>query len=157
MIDYDGLKTIFGDKLPEPNVFFATVAANAIVPNYSTLRKELGLSPARTNRAVWKKFEKAFAESGPSVIKVQSVSVDPKSVSVTTDSQRVLTATITPPDATNKTVTFTSQDPTKATIQSQSGLTCTVLTKAELGPVNIIVTTQDGNKTDTCVVTVIAQ
>lgn len=67
MIDYDGLKTIFGSKLPEAHIFFATVAAHKYVPSYQALRKGLGLSPSHTNRKVWKIFTKAYANSGPVV------------------------------------------------------------------------------------------
>ena len=65
MIDYSGLKTIFGDKLPEAHIFFATVAANKYVPSYAFLRRELGLSSAHTNRKVWKKFVEAYGGSVP--------------------------------------------------------------------------------------------
>ncbi|UPW38316.1 putative tail protein [Escherichia phage vB_EcoS_ESCO30] len=65
MIDYSGLKTIFGEKLPEPHIFFATVAAHKYVPSYAFLRRELGLSSAHTNRKVWKKFVEAYGKAVP--------------------------------------------------------------------------------------------
>lgn len=65
MIDYSGLKTIFGEKLPESHIFFATVAAHKYVPSYAFLRRELGLSPAHTNRKVWKKFVEAYGAAVP--------------------------------------------------------------------------------------------
>lgn len=65
MIDYSGLKTIFGEKLPESHIFFATVAAHKYVPNYAFLRRELGLSSAHTNRKVWKKFVEAYGKAVP--------------------------------------------------------------------------------------------
>lgn len=65
MIDYNGLKTIFGEKLPEPHIFFATVAAHKHVPSYAFLRRELGLSSAHTNRKVWKKFVEAYGKAVP--------------------------------------------------------------------------------------------
>ena len=67
MIDYNGLKAIFGEKLPESHIFFATVAAHKFVPNYSTLRKELGMTTAHTNRKVWNKFKEAYEASSPVV------------------------------------------------------------------------------------------
>ncbi|AJA73588.1 Hoc-like head decoration [Salmonella phage Shivani] len=67
MIDYNGLKTIFGEKLPESHIFFATVAAHKFVPNYATLRKELGMTTAHTNRKVWNKFKEAYEASAPAV------------------------------------------------------------------------------------------
>lgn len=65
MIDYNGLKTIFGEKLPESHIFFATVAAHKYVPSYAFLRRELGLSSAHTNRKVWKKFVEAYGTAVP--------------------------------------------------------------------------------------------
>lgn len=65
MIDYNGLKTIFGEKLPESHIFFATVAAHKYVPSYAFLRRELGLSSAHTNRKVWKKFVEAYGAAVP--------------------------------------------------------------------------------------------
>lgn len=67
MIDYNGLKTIFGEKLPESHIFFATVAVHKYVPSYAFLRRELGLSSAHTNRKVWKKFVEAYGKAGPAV------------------------------------------------------------------------------------------
>ncbi|QIO00951.1 whisker protein [Salmonella phage smaug] len=67
MIDYSGLKAIFGEKLPESHIFFATVAAHKFVPNYATLRMELGLTSAHTNRKVWKKFKEEYEGSAPVV------------------------------------------------------------------------------------------
>ncbi|WCZ57823.1 tail fiber [Salmonella phage Kenya-K37] len=65
MIDYNGLKTIFGEKLPESHIFFATIAAHKHVPSYAFLRRELGLSSAHTNRKVWKKFVEAYGKAVP--------------------------------------------------------------------------------------------
>lgn len=65
MIDYSGLRTIFGEKLPESHIFFATVAAHKHVPSYAFLRRELGLSSAHTNRKVWKKFVEAYKAAIP--------------------------------------------------------------------------------------------
>lgn len=65
MIDYSGLRTIFGEKLPESHIFFATVAAHKYVPSYAFLRRELGLSSAHTNRKVWKKFVEAYKAAIP--------------------------------------------------------------------------------------------
>lgn len=65
MIDYSGLRTIFGEKLPESHIFFATVAAHKYVPSYAFLRRELGLSSAHTNRKVWKRFVEAYKAAIP--------------------------------------------------------------------------------------------
>lgn len=60
-----------------------------------------------------------------------------------------LVASITPADATNKAVTWTSGTPTVATVSSTGAVT-----GLTAGTSTITVTTADGSKTDTCVVTV---
>lgn len=63
-----------------------------------------------------------------------------------------LVATITPSDATNKNIVWTSSDETIATI-SKAG----VITAHKAGKVTITATTEDGNKTATCTITVKAK
>lgn len=62
-----------------------------------------------------------------------------------------LTSTVTPANATNKAVTYSSSDETKATV-SASG----EVTGVAEGTATITVTTTDGNKTDTSTITVTA-
>jgi hypothetical protein len=62
-----------------------------------------------------------------------------------------LTATVTPANATNKAVTWSSSDEDVATV-SNTG----VVTAVGAGEATITVTTVDGDKTDTCVITVTA-
>jgi formylglycine-generating enzyme required for sulfatase activity len=59
-----------------------------------------------------------------------------------------LTATVAPGNATNKNVTWTSSDENVATVSDGQ------VTAVALGTANISVTTEDGNKTATCYVTV---
>ncbi|AFQ22302.1 tail protein [Pectobacterium phage My1] len=65
MIDYAGLKAIFGDTLPEAHIFFATVATRPFVRGYQDIRKDLGLTTAHTNRSVWKRFVAKYNDQGP--------------------------------------------------------------------------------------------
>lgn len=60
-----------------------------------------------------------------------------------------LVATITPSDATNKNVTWTSSNKEVATITNTG-----IITAIKEGTTNITVTTEDGNKTATCTITV---
>ncbi|MCG1013273.1 S-layer homology domain-containing protein [Tepidanaerobacter sp. GT38] len=97
--------------------------------------------------------------SRPSVIKVESVSLDKKSVtlavyeSVYYKSEEILIATIEPENATNKKVTWSSSDDSVATV-TPNGLTATVKAISK-GKAEITVKTEDGGKTATCEVRVV--
>ena len=68
------------------------------------------------------------------------------------DKTETLTPTITPSNATNKNVTWESDDTSVATVDEDG-----VVTAVALGEANITVTTEDGGYTATCVVTVVNQ
>ena len=85
------------------------------------------------------------------VISVNSVSLNTDTKSITNGKSFTLTATINPSNATNKNVTFSS-DNSNVTIV-QSGLTATV-TGAVIGSSIVTVTTEDGNHTAQCSITV---
>lgn len=89
------------------------------------------------------------------VVKVTGVSIAPKTASVAVGSTTSLTATITPENATDKTVTFSSANDALATVNTNGVVTGVKATEPDT-PVIITVTTNDGNKTDTCAVTVTA-
>lgn len=63
--------------------------------------------------------------------------------------QQTIKASISPANATNKTLTWKSSNPTVATVDQNGKVTA-----VSNGTTNITVTTQDGNKTATCKVTV---
>ncbi|MGV2788103.1 hypothetical protein GNF98_20950 [Clostridium perfringens] len=65
--------------------------------------------------------------------------------------EETLTATVAPANATNKAVTYSSSDPTIATVTNAGKVTAV----AE-GTATITVKTTDGNKTANCTVTVTA-
>lgn len=81
-------------------------------------------------------------------VPVTSVSLDKTTLSLTKGNSYTLTATITPSDATNKTVSWSSSNTSVATVQNGT------VTAVASGSATITVTTQDGNKTATCSVTV---
>lgn len=86
-------------------------------------------------------------------VAVTGVTVAPKTVSLSlagTTTQQ-LTPTVAPAGATNKAVTYQSSDATVASVNA-SGL----VTALKAGTATITVKTTDGNKTDTCAVTVTA-
>jgi len=82
------------------------------------------------------------------IIEVTGVQLDQTKVTVNVDSTFTLTATVLPADADNKAVTWSSSKPDVASVEN--GL----ITAKAKGSTSITVTTQDGNKTATCTVTV---
>lgn len=84
-------------------------------------------------------------------VPVTGVTVSPTTKSLAVGATQQITVTIAPSDATIKTVTYESSDPTKATV-SATGL----ITAVAEGTATITVTTDDGAKTATVVVTVTA-
>ena len=92
-------------------------------------------------------FRKSSADSG-STVSVTGVSVSPTALSLTVGDTSTLTATVSPGDATNKNVTWSSNNTSVATV---SGGTVTAVAA---GSATITVTTEDGDKTATCSVTV---
>jgi hypothetical protein len=79
---------------------------------------------------------------------VTAVSLSPSTATIEIGNTTQLTATITPADATTKDITWSSGNPTIATVSSG------VVTGVAAGTTTITVTTSDGNKTATCDVTV---
>ncbi len=89
-------------------------------------------------------------ESDIPVVAVTGVSLDKSELSLSEGRKYTFTATITPSDATNQNVTWSSDDTAVATV-SDAG----VVTAVAEGTANITVTTEDGGHTATCAVTVV--
>ena len=82
-------------------------------------------------------------------VPVTGVTLNKTSTSLYVGNTETLTATVAPDNATNKAVTWTSSDSAVATVD-QNG----VVTAVDRGTATITVTTEDGNYTATCTVTV---
>ena len=82
---------------------------------------------------------------------VESVSLDKTSVELTEGDSTTLTATVTPDNATNRSVTWTSSDESVATVTEGK------VTAVKAGSATVTVTTEDGGKTAICDVTVVAK
>ncbi|MDR3328665.1 MAG: Ig-like domain-containing protein, partial [Prevotellaceae bacterium] len=95
-----------------------------------------------------------YAKWTPTVsfIAVTGVSVSPKTLSLAFDATQVLTVKFTPTKPSNTTVTWSSSDITIATVDNKGKVTAN--SDSIAGKTTITVTTQDGNKTATCTVTV---
>ena len=83
-------------------------------------------------------------------ISVESVSLNKTSLSLTVGDTQTLTATVTPSNATYKSVTWSSSNTSVASVSSSG-----VVTAKSAGTATITVTTNDGGKKATCSVTVI--
>ena len=90
------------------------------------------------------------AGSAPAV-KVDSVSLNQTSMNLTVGSTGQLKATISPSNATNQNVTWSSGNTSVATVDASGNVKA-----IQAGTTTITVTTEDGNKTATCAVTVTA-
>lgn len=86
-----------------------------------------------------------------STVAVESVSLDQQTLTLIEDETATLTATVSPEDATNKNVTWTSDNPDVATVEGGT------VTAVAVGSANITATTEDGGHTATCAVTVNAK
>ena len=82
---------------------------------------------------------------------VESVALDQTSLELTEGDNTTLTATITPSNATNKNVKWSTSDKSVATVTEGK------VTAIKAGTATVTVTTEDGSKTATCKVTVKAK
>lgn len=85
------------------------------------------------------------------VVNVTGVTVTPETLEMEVgETSDPLTATVAPSNATNKTVTWSSSNDSVTTVDPSTG----IVTAVAAGTATITATTADGNKTDTCEVTV---
>ena len=81
-------------------------------------------------------------------VRVRGISLDKTTLELKVDDSETLTATVTPPDATNKNVSWTSSDATIATVENGQ------VKGVKPGSVTITAKTEDGGMTAECTVTV---
>lgn len=93
---------------------------------------------------------KKNAEPEPQKVAVTGVSLKPNTLSLKVGKAEALSAVVIPANADNKTVSWSTSDPSVATVAN--GL----VTAVKEGSATITVTTADGGKTATCAVTVTA-
>ncbi len=87
----------------------------------------------------------------PATVSVAGVSLNKSSVNLNEGGSESLTATVSPSNATNKSVSWKSSDAGVATVDANGKVTA-----VKAGSATITVTTSDGSKTATCSVTVAA-
>ena len=86
----------------------------------------------------------------PATVSVTGVTLNKSTLSLVEGESETLTATVSPDNATNKEVTWSSNDDDVATVNSSTG----EVTAVAEGVATITATTTDGGKTATCTVTV---
>ena len=86
---------------------------------------------------------------GTQTVAVTGVSLSKSTISLTEGGSETLTATVTPSNATNKSVSWKSSDASVASVDNNGKVTA-----VKAGSATITVTTSDGGKTATCSVTV---
>ena len=84
------------------------------------------------------------------VIKVTGVTIAPKTAELEVGDIQQLSATVAPSNADDKSVSYASKAQGIASVDSKG-----LVTAKTAGEAEIVVTTTDGSKTDTCVVTVV--
>ena len=82
---------------------------------------------------------------------VTGVALDKSSLKLGVGGSAILNATLTPADATNKSVTWKSSDAGIATVSSEG-----IVTAVKAGTATITVTTKDGSKSASCEITVVS-
>jgi len=85
------------------------------------------------------------------IINVTSINLDEENISMNVGDSDILTVTITPDNATNQSVTWSSSDESIVTVNSEGEIE-----GVSSGDATITATTKDGNKKATCEITVIA-
>lgn len=97
-----------------------------------------------------KESEKATVTVKTKPIAVTGVTISPKTATLEVGETKQLKVTVAPSNATDKTVSYASKAQGVASVDSKGLVTAKVAGKAE-----IVVSTKDGDKKDTCAVTVV--
>ena len=114
------------------------------------LKEDAGLTELKSEK---EKLQKVYADMDAELARaaVDSVSVNPSSVSLKAGETTVLTATVAPANATDQAVTWSTGNAKVAAVDADGKVAAVAQ-----GTTTITVTTKDGNKTAACQVTVLA-
>lgn len=130
-------------------------AGKTITPSSTLAATELSMSGTTSTITIGTSSKRAYISSveimtgdAPTTVSVTGVSLNKNTLSLDKGTSETLTATVAPSNATNKNVTWTSNNTTVATVDNG------VVTAKAAGTATITVKTEDGNKTASCTVTV---
>jgi uncharacterized protein YjdB len=147
-----------GDLIQPGSTFLSIRTKYKSDPSYAKLRAALtaGTNYSTTFHRFWAQSDIALANAeygyffGTTTnVPVASVSVSPATTTIGINGSATLTATILPADATNKNVIWSTSNAAFATVSTTG-----VVTGVAIGTATITVTTVDGAKVATCLVTV---
>lgn len=131
-------------------VLFAALMVFSVLPLTAMAEGIEGLSDNTAKAAVGGAEALAIGgEERPNATTVESVEVNPPVHAMAPNATKQLTAVVYPTNATNKNVTWTSDNNDVATVDAAG-----IVTAKTVGTATITATTEDGGYTDTCVVTV---
>ena len=122
--------------------------------NWTTVSKSVNLNSGNQTIRIqatsggWN-FNWWKASTSTGTVAVTGVSVNPTSASIAVNVTQQITPTVNPGNATNKTVSWSSNNTSIATVDGNG-----LVTGKAAGNATITVLTQDGGKTDTCPITV---
>ena len=143
--------TVLPDNATNKNVSWT--ASDEKVATVSAAGEVTAIAPGKATITVTtedgNKTAKCEVTVNKKIYHVESVSLDKTSLELTEGDKATLTATVLPDNATNKNVSWTSSDEKVATVSAAGEVTAIAHGKA-----TITVTTEDGNKTAKCEVTV---
>ncbi len=153
-LEYEVVKNYMVGSPVEDQGNFVTLSGSVLYPRYSGSVPNGGRTPIvrvklmHNGDVIDVAYHKVYI-SFPSSVSVTGVSLDKTSLSLEEGNTATLTATVSPSNATNKAVTWSSSNTSVATV-STSG----VVTAKSAGSATITCTTEDGSKKATCAVTV---
>lgn len=140
-IEIPPLAVIAGSR--NVNAAFTNSGAT-LITEFNKLVFDFGGNPAGANIVI----SNIVICTDETIIPVQSVVLNKTAVELSVGASEQLTQTVAPADATNTWVTWLSSDPKVATVVNGK------ITAISAGTATITVTTNNGNKTETCEVTV---
>lgn len=124
----------------------------SVVPNSNTLTAVITANGEGTATVTADNGTKTASSVITVIPQIDSVSLSQTNVTINRGTQYVLTATVSPANAPNQNITWTSSNPGIATV-SGTGTTATI-TALTAGYTEIVATTQEGNRTAMCTVRV---
>ncbi|MBR3743487.1 MAG: Ig domain-containing protein [Bacteroidales bacterium] len=136
----------------QPLDFSSKTVTATLITDADTYTAPVVSRVVNKGKAAFLRFSGSFTESGAQPIPVTNVSLDNSSLTLTSGETASLTATITPSNATQQSVTWLSSNTAVATVDSNG-----TVTAVDVGTTTITVTTNDGGLTATCEVTVNAE